>query len=109
MFNSQVWYRYHKSDSPNSRRINSTINSQSFWKDTRKTVNIMKLVLKVFRLVNGDKKSTMNFLYEAIKLMKNAVNDATYRNSKGYLKIIDERWSRILLHLLHEVGKQFEI
>ncbi len=62
-------------------------------------------VSKVLRLVDGDKKPTMGFLYEAMKLMKDAVKDAAYRSSKGYLKIIEERWSNMLLHPLHEAGK----
>ena len=54
-------------------------------------MSIMKLDSKVLRLVDSDKKPTMDFLYETMKLMKNVVKDAAYRSSKGYLKIIEER------------------
>ena len=67
----------------------------------------MKPILKVLRLVDGDKKPTMDFLYEAMRLMKDAVTDAAYRLSKAYLKIIDNRWSNMLLQPLHETGKHF--
>ena len=69
----------------------------------------MKSVLKVLRLVDGDKKPTIGFLYEAIKLMKDTVKDVAYRSSKGYLKIIKERWSKMFLHILHEASEQFDI
>ena len=51
----------------------------------------MKLISKVLWLVDGDKKSTMGFLYETIRLMKDVVADAAYRSSKAYLKIIDDK------------------
>ena len=54
-------------------------------------MNIMKPVSNVHCLVDGDKKPTMDSLYETMKLMKDAMNDAVYRSSKGYLKIIEER------------------
>ena len=76
MFNSQMWYKYHESDTPIGRRINAIINSQSFWKDVRKIVSIMKSISRVLRLVDGDKKPTIGFLYEAMKLMKDAMKDA---------------------------------
>ena len=91
MFNSQVWYKYHESDTPIGRRIDSIINSQSFKEDAWKVVSIMKSVWKVLRLIDGDKKPTMGFLYETMKLMKDAVKDAACKSSNGYLKIIEER------------------
>ena len=51
----------------------------------------MKLVSKVIHLVDDDKKPIMGFLYKAMRLMKDVVNDAAIRYSKAYLKIIDER------------------
>ena len=73
------------------RRVNSIINNVHFWKDCQKVVNIMKPVSKVFWLVDGDKKLTMGFLYEAMRLLKDAVADVAYRLSKVYLKIIDDK------------------
>ena len=55
--------------------------------------------------MDGDKKFAMGFLYKAMKLMKNIVKDAAYRSSKGYLKIIEDRCSNMLLHPLHEADK----
>ncbi len=48
MFNSQVWYKYHESDTPIGRKINSIINSQTFWEDAQKIVSIMKPFQKFF-------------------------------------------------------------
>ena len=41
--------------------------------------------------------------------MKNVVADAAYRSSKVHLKTIDDRWSNMLLHPLHETGKHFNM
>lgn len=71
MFNSQQWYRYHKSKNLIGRRVNSIINNVHFLEDCRKVVDGMKSVSKVLRLVDGDNKPTMGFLYEVMQLMKN--------------------------------------
>ena len=55
--------------------------------------------------MDGDKKPTMSFLYEVMRLMKDIVADATYKSSKAYLKIIDERWCNMFLH----AGKHFNM
>ena len=80
MFNSQVWYKYHESNNTIDRRINAIVNTTSFWKDARKVVNNTKPILKVLCLIDGDKKLTMDFLYKAMRLMKDAINDATPRS-----------------------------
>ena len=53
MFNSPQWYKYHESESPIGRRVNSIINNVHFLENCRKVVNIMKLISKVLRLVDG--------------------------------------------------------
>ena len=69
----------------------------------------MKPVSKVLRLVDGDKKSTMDFLYETMQLTKDVLVDAAYISSKTYLKIIDDSWSNMFFHPLHETGKHFNM
>ena len=91
MLNSQQWYKYHKSVNPTNRRVNSLINSVHFLEDCRNVVNIMKPVSKVLRLVDGDKKPTISFLHNAMRLIKDVAH-AAYTSSKTYLKIIDKRW-----------------
>ena len=44
-----------------------------------------------------------------MRLMKDALAYAAYRSSKTYLKIIDDRWSNMLFHPLHEAGKHFNM
>ena len=77
------------------------MNNIHFLEDCRNVINIMKPISKIFRLVDGDKKPTIGFLYEAMRLMKDVVVNVAYRSSKVYLKIIDKRLSNMLLHPLH--------
>ena len=62
-------------------------------------------LLKVLRLVDGDEKSTMRFIYKAMDRAKLAIKrDCMY--SQKYWKIIDNRWSFQLHTDLHAAGKQ---
>ena len=54
------------------------------------------------RLVDGDDKPTMGFIYEAMERAKLAI-DKTLRYTKRYEAIIDKRWN--FLHSdLHAAG-----
>ncbi|XP_077250319.1 uncharacterized protein LOC143889837 [Tasmannia lanceolata] len=55
-------------------------------------------------MVDGDKKPTMGSLYHAIQLMKEAIIVAAARSYQGYHKIIDDRWTKMLLHPLHSTA-----
>jgi hypothetical protein len=105
MFNSEMWYNHRESDSQLGTKITETINDPHFWEDVRKSVTLMKPVTKVLRLVDGDKRPTMGFIYEAMNIMKEAVRDSI-RHPQAYLDIIEARWTDMLLHPLHQVGKK---
>lgn len=68
-------------------------------------INILKPIVKVLRMVNREKKYMMGFLYEAIQLMKKAIKVAAPYFSFGYLKMVNEIWSNMLLNLLREADK----
>lgn len=54
-----------------------------------------------------DKKPTMGCLYESFRLMKEAIKIAVPKSSKGFIKIVNTRWTKMIIHLLHLTGKLF--
>lgn len=75
-----------------------------FWNNANEVLKIMEPLLKVLRLVDGDEKPTMGFIYEAMKRAKLAIRkDCRYY--KTYRKIIDERWNFQLHHDLHSASE----
>lgn len=61
-------------------------------------VNILEPVVRVLRMMDGDMKSTMCYIYESICLMREAIKAATLRRIVAYIKIVDEKWMKMLLH-----------
>lgn len=67
-------------------------------------MKVQEPLLKVLRLVDGDDKPTMGFIYEAMERAKLAIQ----KNCRSYLeywRIIDHRWNFQLHHDLHAAGK----
>ncbi|MBA0820771.1 hypothetical protein Gohar_028149, partial [Gossypium harknessii] len=63
-----------------------------FWKKANDLIKDYKPLVKVLRLVDGDKKPTTNFIYEAVNKAKRAIQqDCRYFTE--YKKIIDNRWN----------------
>lgn len=58
-------------------------------------------------MVDGDKKPTMGYLYESICLMKKAIKTVAPNKYVGFIKIIDERWTKMLHHPFYIDGKLF--
>ena len=82
--------------------LSSTKEALSFWKRADEVLKLFEPIVKVLRLVDGDDKPTMGFIYEAMERTKLAI-DKTLRYSKRYEAIIDKRWN--FLHTdLHAAG-----
>ena len=74
-----------------------------FWKKVRKVLKVFEPLVKVSRLVDGDDKPTMGFIYEAMDRAKQAIMENVKYHDK-YIKIIDARWNDQLHHPLHATG-----
>ncbi|KAG8634277.1 hypothetical protein MANES_17G022250v8 [Manihot esculenta] len=78
---------------------------RNFWEKAEQIMKIQEPLLKVLRLVDGDEKPTMGFIYEAMERAKLVIK----QNSRSYIdywKIIDTRWNFQLHHDLHAAGKK---
>ena len=104
MFASEKWFEWPMSSSRAGRTAQATISSDKFWDDVKKVVAILDPIVKVLRMVDGQRKATLPHLWAAIEMMKMQVEEAYRRNSK-YIAIIKDRWERQLKHPLHKAGE----
>lgn len=76
--------------------------NKEFWSKARDILKVFEPLVKVLRLVDGDEKPTMGFLYEAIDRAKQAIQQNS-RYHSTYNEIIDKRW-RYMHSDLHSAG-----
>lgn len=65
-------------------------------------MKVFEPIVKVSRLVDGDEKPTMDFIYEAIDRAKQEIQQNSRYHSK-YNDIIDKRW-KFMHSDLHSAG-----
>ncbi|XP_077249199.1 uncharacterized protein LOC143888647 [Tasmannia lanceolata] len=104
LFSSNEWNEYKESRSVAGKRAEEIVGKPSFWDQCRTVVGILEPIVKVLRMLDGDKKPTMGSLYHAIRLMKEAIKAVAPRSYQGYHTIIDNRWTNMLLHPLHSAA-----
>ncbi|XP_045809898.1 uncharacterized protein LOC123904258 [Trifolium pratense] len=76
--------------------------SKEFWNKATEILKVFEPIVQVLKLVDGDVKPTMGFLYEAIDRAKQAI-EKNCRYHAYYNSIIDSRW--VFMHSdLHAAG-----
>ncbi|KAL7189254.1 hypothetical protein ACSBR1_038991 [Camellia fascicularis] len=94
MFNSDEWKnsRWGKAKTGQPYKVKKIILGKEFWQKATELCKVYEPLVRVLRLVDGDEKPTMGFIYEAIDRAKLAIKrDCRYYTE--YWKIIDTRWS----------------
>ncbi|XP_028117758.1 uncharacterized protein LOC114315342 [Camellia sinensis] len=94
MFNSDEWKnsKWGKAKTGQPYKVKKIILGKEFWQKAIELCKVHEPLVRVLRLVNGDEKPTMDFIYEAIDRAKLAIKrDCHYYTE--YWKIIDTRWS----------------
>ncbi|KAK1376692.1 hypothetical protein POM88_032936 [Heracleum sosnowskyi] len=104
MFISQKWItsKYYKD--PNGRRIASYVLMPSFWNNVICSLRVAGPLVHVLRLVDGEKKPLMGYIYEAMDRAKEPIAKSFKRNVCRYQQfydIIDKRWDVQLHQPLH--------
>ncbi|XP_019234971.1 PREDICTED: uncharacterized protein LOC109215374 [Nicotiana attenuata] len=80
--------------------------SPSFWNNVVHALKIGGPLVKVLRLVDGEQRPPMGYLYEAIDRAKEAIQ-ASFSDQRKYkrvFEIIDKRWDSKLHSPLHAAG-----
>ncbi|KAH7672113.1 Ribonuclease H-like protein [Dioscorea alata] len=88
------------------KKIVDLVLDSSFWKECVVIVKVAKPLVRVLRIVDGDDRPAMGFIYEAINKAKEEMSKRFQRRKKRvkpYLKIVDSRWDRQLHKNLHAV------
>nr|XP_016485160.1 PREDICTED: uncharacterized protein LOC107805610 [Nicotiana tabacum] len=80
--------------------------STSFWNNVVHALKIGGPLVKVLRLVDGEQRPPMGYLYEAMDRAKEAIQDSfsDQRKYKRVFEIIDKRWDGQIHRPLHAAG-----
>ncbi|XP_073290495.1 uncharacterized protein [Primulina huaijiensis] len=107
MFTSEKWTTSRFAKEAPGKRAAEVILMPSFWNMIVYAVKVGGPVVKVLRLVDGEKKPPMGYIYEAMDRAKEAIA-ASFDNKEDKYKdifaIIDHRWTIQLHRPLHAAG-----
>nr|XP_016466729.1 PREDICTED: uncharacterized protein LOC107789427 isoform X2 [Nicotiana tabacum] len=81
--------------------------SPSFWNDVVRALKVGGPLIRVLRMVDGEKKSPMGYLYEAMDRAKETIAasfEGDVRKYEKVFEIIDTRWENQLHRPLHAAG-----
>uniref|UniRef100_A0A2N9ILE4 BED-type domain-containing protein n=1 Tax=Fagus sylvatica TaxID=28930 RepID=A0A2N9ILE4_FAGSY len=83
------------------------LEDHEFWSQCHHIVKITEPLVRVLRLVDGDEKPVMGYLYEAMDRAKKEIK-VTMKHKVSlygpYVQVIDSRWDRQLYSHLHAAG-----
>ena len=106
MFSCDEWNASQWSMKAERKDVVDKIYEKTFWKKAEEIVLFSEPLVKVLRMVDGDKPA-MGFIYEAIDQAKEAIKETYEGKRQKYMplwRIIDERWNRQLHRPLHAAG-----
>ncbi|KAM7519613.1 hypothetical protein LguiB_018575 [Lonicera macranthoides] len=89
MFTSEEWGKCKWSKSVEGIVASDTVLSISFWDSVSLCLNVFTPLVKMFLLVNGDKNSSMGFLYGKLKQAKEEIKE-TLKNVETHYKSVIE-------------------
>ncbi|KAA0032567.1 uncharacterized protein E6C27_scaffold43053G00270 [Cucumis melo var. makuwa] len=106
MFTSDEWKDSKWSKEQQGRRVVQTILLASFWTTIVFALKVSGPLVRV-RLVDGEKKPPMGYIYEAMDRAKETIAKSFNNNEEKYkdiFTIIDRRWELQLHRPLHAAG-----
>ncbi|KAL4288400.1 hypothetical protein AHAS_Ahas19G0282400 [Arachis hypogaea] len=107
MFTSDEWVRNKLSREAKGREATKIVIRPSFWNHVKYTLKIMRPLVWVLRLVDGEKKPPMGYIYEAMEKAKECIIKTFSNDVSKYsevFKIVDNRWNCQLHRPLHAAG-----
>ncbi|XP_066324451.1 uncharacterized protein [Miscanthus floridulus] len=90
--------------SKKGKEATATILSPSFWKDVKLTLIVFEPLVKVLRLVDGDVRQSMGFLYGQLLKAKRQIKEAfgnVEARFKDVIAVIDKKMNGRLVSPLH--------
>ncbi|XP_042375950.1 uncharacterized protein LOC121969771 [Zingiber officinale] len=107
MFTSEKWANSRFSKEVAGKRVAEVILMPSFWKNMVFALKVGGPLVKVLRLVDGEKMSPMGYIYESMDRAKEAIAASFNNNEEKYrsiFELIDKRWNIQLHRPLHAAG-----
>ena len=95
MVTSQEWNDSKWSKDSEGKKVTSYLLHESYWKNVLYTLKLIGPIVKILRIVDGDKKPPMGYIYEAINRAKEAIATSFGHKEEHYemtFKYIDTRW-----------------
>jgi hypothetical protein len=108
MFTSDQWVGSAYAKSVVGKEVfKIVLEDHEFWSQCHHIVKIIEPLVRVLRLVDGDEKLAMGYLYEAMDRAKEEIKVRMKHKVSlygPYVQVIDSRWDRQLYSHLHAVG-----
>ncbi|RWR92200.1 hypothetical protein CKAN_02140800 [Cinnamomum micranthum f. kanehirae] len=107
MFTSEEWTTSKWAKEQQGKRVAQIMLMPSFWNTVVYALKVSGPLLCVLRLVDGEKKPPMGYIYEAMDRAKEAISNAFGGKEERYnniFEIIDRRWDVQLHRPLHAAG-----
>ena len=104
MFSSEEWQRSPFAKKRDGMKVRDIIVANpNFWPSVKYCLNCVVPLVKVLRLMDGDAKPAMGYIYEAMDKAKEQIAKSlgTKKRYKPIWDIIDERWNLQLHRPLH--------
>ena len=73
MVNSAEWSESKWPKEAGARKVRQYLMQASFWKNIRRALKIMTPLVKVLRMVDGEKKPAMGYIYAAMDRAKETI------------------------------------
>ncbi|MQL86777.1 hypothetical protein Taro_019318, partial [Colocasia esculenta] len=112
MVASEEWENYMSRHAPtrvreNGKKVTDIIQSKPFWKGVQNVLNVVEPLVRVLRAVDGERRSEMGYLYEAMDRAKELIQMNNKTMYAKWWEIVDRRWEHTLHHDLHAAGHFF--
>ncbi|XP_065621278.1 uncharacterized protein LOC136064046 [Quercus suber] len=110
MFTSKDWTRSKWAKELTKKRVAQTVLMPTFWNTVVYSLKVSSPIVRVLRLVDGEKRPAMGYIYEAMDRAKEAIEKSFNGREERYkeiFEIIDRRWDCQLHRPLHAAGYFF--
>ncbi|XP_057787070.1 uncharacterized protein LOC131004405 [Salvia miltiorrhiza] len=107
MVTSEEWIASKWQKDAGGRKMTSIILQDTFWRNVLYALKLVGPLVKVLRMVDGDKKPAMGYIYEAMDRAKETIAKSFGHKEERYkeaFEIIDKRWDCQLHRPLHAAG-----
>ena len=110
-FTSEEWEQYISSSNVSEKtknvalKVQQWILTETLWNKIEKILSIIGPLVKVLKMVDGDDKYNMGYLYEAMDRAKESIKSNSPRNFDKWWRIVDRRWDKTLHADIHAAGE----